>query len=109
MDLHSKEVAYAVGRSEGRESIEWLFDLIYADMPWRKRGACVRVSTNSAFLTDLFFSAGHENEKRKIAREVCDTCPVKQECLDYALTHHERFGVWGGLTERERRRMRRVA
>jgi WhiB family redox-sensing transcriptional regulator len=40
------------------------------------------------------------------AKRICSGCGVRAECLDYALAHDERFGVWGGLSERERRRLR---
>lgn len=42
------------------------------------------------------------------AKKICSRCPVIQECLDYALEHNERFGIWGGLSERERRQMQRM-
>jgi WhiB family redox-sensing transcriptional regulator len=38
---------------------------------------------------------------------VCLSCEVRSECLEYALAHDERFGIWGGLSERERRRLKR--
>lgn len=41
------------------------------------------------------------------ARRICLRCPVRAECLDYALAHDERFGVWGGYSERERRALKR--
>ena len=41
------------------------------------------------------------------AKSVCKVCEVKNECLEYALTHDERYGIWGGLSERERRKLRR--
>ena len=41
------------------------------------------------------------------AKRVCASCEVRQECLDYALANDERFGIWGGLSERERRRLKR--
>ena len=41
------------------------------------------------------------------AKSVCKACEVKMECLEYALTHDERYGIWGGLSERERRKLRR--
>lgn len=43
------------------------------------------------------------------AKKICQQCDVKSECLDYALANDERFGIWGGLSERERRRLRRRA
>jgi WhiB family redox-sensing transcriptional regulator len=38
---------------------------------------------------------------------VCRSCDVRAECLEYALEHDERFGIWGGMSERERRRLKR--
>jgi WhiB family redox-sensing transcriptional regulator len=43
------------------------------------------------------------------AKSVCKLCEVRQECLEYALTHDERYGIWGGLSERERRKLKRRA
>ena len=43
------------------------------------------------------------------AKKVCTECEVKVECLEYALANDERFGIWGGLSERERRKLRRRA
>jgi len=43
------------------------------------------------------------------AKRICSSCEVKAECLEYALQNDERFGIWGGLSERERRRLRRRA
>ncbi|WP_296140868.1 WhiB family transcriptional regulator [uncultured Tessaracoccus sp.] len=43
------------------------------------------------------------------AKQVCLNCTVRTQCLEYALAHDERFGIWGGLSERERRRLKRAA
>ncbi|MEO5779360.1 MULTISPECIES: WhiB family transcriptional regulator [Arthrobacter] len=43
------------------------------------------------------------------AKKVCGACNVRSQCLEYALTNDERFGIWGGLSERERRRLRKRA
>ncbi len=43
------------------------------------------------------------------AKRVCVSCEVRVECLDYALANDERFGIWGGLSERERRKLRKRA
>ncbi len=70
------------------------------DRDWMDRGNCVGV--NAA----LFFPERGESVVE--AKAVCAACVVRAECLDYALTHRERFGIWGGLSERERRRLRRA-
>jgi WhiB family redox-sensing transcriptional regulator len=41
------------------------------------------------------------------AKRICTQCTVRAECLDFALENDERFGIWGGLSERERRKFRR--
>lgn len=60
---------------------------------------------------DLFFPEGKgipTQRKIKLARQVCATCPVRAECLDYALRTGQDFGVWGGTVPMERRDMRRI-
>ena len=41
------------------------------------------------------------------AKKICTSCEVRAQCLEYALLNDERFGIWGGLSERERRKLRR--
>jgi WhiB family redox-sensing transcriptional regulator len=43
------------------------------------------------------------------AKKICASCDVKAQCLEYALQNDERFGIWGGLSERERRKLRKRA
>lgn len=43
------------------------------------------------------------------AKRICGSCDVRGDCLDYALHNDERFGIWGGLSERERRKLKRHA
>ena len=71
--------------------------------PWREQAACRGADP------DLFFpvkggTAQHEVVVR--AKAICALCPVSDACLDHALAHGERQGIWGGLTERERRPLR---
>ncbi|HSL08734.1 MAG TPA: WhiB family transcriptional regulator [Pseudonocardiaceae bacterium] len=61
---------------------------------WRYRGAC---RTHDP---DRLFVAGSAQQQAKI---VCVPCPVRMHCLAEALDHRIEFGVWGGMTERERR------
>lgn len=42
------------------------------------------------------------------AKKICTSCEVRSQCLEYALQNDERFGIWGGLSERERRKLRKV-
>jgi len=54
---------------------------------------------------DLFFVDRHGPGHSAAAVAVCRRCPVRQECLDYALTYRERYGVWGGKTASQRKRI----
>src|SRR5271169_735386 len=69
---------------------------------WHNRAACKGA-------TDLFFS--YDGEVVAHARQICEGCPVRQECLLTALADRNLYGVWGGTTEAQRRRIhrRRVA
>lgn len=55
---------------------------------------------------DVFFP--DRGESLEPAKSICAECIVRDECLEYALENRERFGVWGGTSERERRRIRRA-
>ena len=54
---------------------------------------------------DLFFP--ERGASTREAKEVCRGCVVRADCLEYALDNGEKFGIWGGMSERERRRLRR--
>jgi hypothetical protein len=54
-----------------------------------------------------FFEAARTEEGLRRARAVCDSCPVRQACLDCAVTNHIGFGVWGRMTPHERRKIYR--
>jgi WhiB family redox-sensing transcriptional regulator len=54
---------------------------------------------------ELFFSAGSRSERR--AKAICGLCPVADQCLSFAIESGVEFGVWGGLSGRERRSLRR--
>jgi WhiB family redox-sensing transcriptional regulator len=66
-------------------------------MVWRQRAACRGVDP------DIFYPV--TDEEGDEAKAICDACTVREACLEWALTQRERDGVWGGATERERRRM----
>jgi WhiB family transcriptional regulator, redox-sensing transcriptional regulator len=66
-------------------------------MNWRQRSACRGLDP------EIFYPA--TDEEADEAKSICAICPVRQMCLEHALMAREREGVWGGLTERERRRV----
>ena len=77
-------------------------DLLVDDRPWAAYAACRDAEA------DWFFP-GPDGDTRAAIR-VCRGCPVQEECLDWALDTRIRYGIWGGMTERERRRyLRRSA
>jgi WhiB family transcriptional regulator, redox-sensing transcriptional regulator len=71
---------------------------------WRSAGACLSADP------DLFFpisAVGPADEQITRAKMICARCMVRQECLDFALTHDQTHGIWGGTTAEERQRARR--
>jgi WhiB family redox-sensing transcriptional regulator len=79
-----------------------------AEQTWRERAAC----GDPAVDRELFFTPdGWTNiprgDREKAAASICATCPVAGECLEHALTAPEIYGVWGGVGEAARARLRR--
>jgi WhiB family redox-sensing transcriptional regulator len=70
---------------------------------WESRARCRDVEAG-CFIPPLREEPDVERRAReRAAKQVCAACPVRQECLDYALRMREPFGIWGGLNEAERR------
>ena len=68
---------------------------------WTELAVCAQVDP------EMFFP--EKGGATKEAKRLCFTCEVRKQCLDYAMANEERFGVWGGHSERERRKMLRAA
>lgn len=68
--------------------------------PWTRNGACLEVNP------DMFFPGKGDHRTAREAREVCDRCTERIECLAYAMRNREREGIWGGKTARERQTLR---
>jgi WhiB family redox-sensing transcriptional regulator len=66
---------------------------------WQDRALCAQTDPEAFF--------PEKGGSTREAKKICLGCEVRAECLDYALAHDERFGIWGGLSERERRRLKR--
>jgi hypothetical protein len=54
---------------------------------------------------DMFYIDKGENHKIQQARTICGRCDVREACLEWALEHGERYGIWGGTTENQRRKL----
>ncbi|GMQ98323.1 MAG: hypothetical protein BMS9Abin17_0830 [Acidimicrobiia bacterium] len=79
-----------------------LTDLMWEpDVNWRDQAACNGIDS------DVFFPESESESASEAAKAICAECPVAQTCLQYALSTNQGAGVWGGLDEGERRRMRR--
>lgn len=80
-----------------------------AEMAWMKRAACRLREDAPAEEKDartaLFFVGAGESQAP--AKAFCAVCPVKDECLDFALANNIHHGLWGGCSERERRQIRK--
>jgi WhiB family redox-sensing transcriptional regulator len=68
---------------------------------WQERALCAQTDPEAFF--------PEKGGSTREAKKICTQGPVRAECLEYALANDERFGIWGGLSERERRRLRRRA
>lgn len=66
---------------------------------WQERALCAQTDPEAFF--------PEKGGSTREAKRICQGCEVRDACLDYALAHDERFGIWGGLSERERRRLKR--
>jgi WhiB family transcriptional regulator, redox-sensing transcriptional regulator len=66
---------------------------------WQERALCAQTDPEAFF--------PEKGGSTREAKKICLSCDVRDRCLEYALQHDERFGIWGGLSERERRRLKR--
>ena len=92
----------------GEGPIQWsdtsdVEDLPFSDGPlaWQQHALCAQPDPEAFF--------PEKGGSTREAKAGCQSCEVRQQCLAYALANDERFGIWGGLSERERRRLRRSA
>jgi WhiB family redox-sensing transcriptional regulator len=69
------------------------------DDQWQERALCAQTDPEAFF--------PEKGGSTREAKRICLGCEVRDACLEYALAHDERFGIWGGLSERERRRLKR--
>jgi WhiB family redox-sensing transcriptional regulator len=78
-----------------------LFEATDEEQEWQERALCAQTDPEAFF--------PEKGGSTREAKRICLGCEVRSECLEYALEHDERFGIWGGLSERERRKLKKRA
>ena len=84
-------------RSGRSMSLDDLFGA--AEQEWQEQALCAQTDPEAFF--------PEKGGSTREAKRICQACAVRDECLEYALLNDERFSIWGGLSERERRRLKR--
>lgn len=105
-----------VALSEYRSGVpeDWFVDPIRLGIPgvrrdgeddnplaWQSDSLCAQTDPEAFF--------PEKGGSTRDAKKICESCDVAAQCLEYALANDERFGIWGGLSERERRKLRKLA
>ncbi len=100
---HVDDAVAAEHRDRGSADVITIgMDDVFADPPeWQERALCAQTDPEAFF--------PEKGGSTREAKRICSGCEVRDECLEYALEKDERFGIWGGMSERERRRLRRRA
>lgn len=111
-ELKPKQIRYQVARKAGGVATARTVERPISSPPrelfllsddkagdWQERGLCMQTDPE-AFYPE---KGGSTRE----AKKVCQSCEVREDCLNAALQNDERFGIWGGLSERERRKLKR--
>lgn len=70
----------------------------FEEQPWAQHGTCRKLAD-----PDIMYP--EDGDESREAKELCMRCPVRQDCLDYALRNKEEWGIWGGASEHDRERM----
>lgn len=99
---------------ENRVPADWFVDVLklgvsgaYSDsdetnpLAWQADALCSQTDPEAFF--------PEKGGSTRDAKRICAGCEVKAQCLEYALANDERFGIWGGLSERERRKLKKRA
>ena len=94
----------SVPQGDIEENLVGVLDNMGADrdpaLEWQEHALCAQTDPEAFF--------PEKGGSTREAKRVCQSCDVRVECLEYALAQDERFGIWGGLSERERRRLKRA-
>ncbi len=95
--LSDGSAAVDPGRSDLTSDFDEFYDKVIQE--WQEQALCAQTDPEAFF--------PEKGGSTREAKRICRACGVRDECLEYALEHDERFGIWGGLSERERRRLKK--
>jgi WhiB family redox-sensing transcriptional regulator len=118
VDLPTHDAAPAAGVGQARSGVpdNWFVDPVRLGVPgvrqrvqedddealaWQSDSLCAQTDPEAFF--------PEKGGSTREAKKICGSCEVRDRCLEYALENDERFGIWGGLSERERRKLRKRA
>jgi WhiB family redox-sensing transcriptional regulator len=98
-DYYDDDTAYGTDApAEQTPTSFWADTTDAGQAAWRLDALCAETDPEAFF--------PEKGGSTREAKRVCTGCSVRTECLEFALANDERFGIWGGLSERERRRVR---
>lgn len=85
----------------GVAAVGMSFDELFGavEQEWQDQALCAQTDPEAFF--------PEKGGSTREAKRICKACAVRDECLEFALEHDERFGIWGGLSDRERRRLKK--
>lgn len=75
---------------------------------WREQGACFNTDSSAFIPSSIALEDTRVLVSYQTALRVCSKCPVITDCLEYAMTTRQSFGVWGGMTPRQRQTLRKA-
>ncbi|WP_080796220.1 WhiB family transcriptional regulator [Corynebacterium pacaense] len=101
MEESAGDATTHANKVQTRTALEMTLDDLFGavDQEWQEQALCAQTDPEAFF--------PEKGGSTREAKRICQACPVRDECLEFALEHDERFGIWGGLSERERRRLKR--
>jgi WhiB family redox-sensing transcriptional regulator len=99
--MDEMDISWLAGEGTERTERRSVWNLLEDhDQPdWQEKALCAQTDPEAFF--------PEKGGSTREAKRICAGCEVRAECLEYALAFDERFGIWGGLSERERRRLKR--
>ena len=86
-------------RDDDERSLLWGLFMPTEATAWQYNALCAQTDPEAFF--------PEKGGSTREAKSICAKCPVREQCLDWALDNDERFGIWGGLSERERRKVKK--